>query len=309
MATPTLRSYLSSLVQNAQNSEIEASSKSRFLPYNLYLESQHNDFYEYQSNNSQLIYCFSGSCELKNESNDFNLNSGNIAIIEGNLKYAIRIIDEQAIIVKFKFTNEFLWKNLIGKIAINTNNEQRLSTLFLDELEKTGIFLFITTSVMWGSQNLNNVIQDYFNQADFSGAIALELFKIIILRNLREQNYKFSERKEKAFKDETLDQYIDKHYNNVSLAQAAEYFGFNRNYFSTMVKEKTGKSFVEHVDDRRMREARRLLAQPNVSLKEIIETIGYSSKSFFYKKFKHYYGMTPAEMRKRLFREAHINLK
>ena len=49
---------------------------------------------------------------------------------------------------------------------------------------------------------------------------------------------------------------------------------------------------------------------PNyVSLKEIIETIGYSSKSFFYKKFKHYYGMTPAEMRKRLFREAHINLK
>ena len=79
--------------------------------------------------------------------------------------------------------------------------------------------------------------------------------------------------------------------------------------FSTMVKEKTGKSFVEHVDDRRMREARRLLAKPNVSLKDIIETIGYSSKSFFYKKFKHYYGMTPAEMRKRLFREAHINLK
>ena len=58
MATPTLRSYLSSLVQNAQNSEIEASSKSRFLPYNLYLESQHNDFYVYQSNKSQLVCGF-----------------------------------------------------------------------------------------------------------------------------------------------------------------------------------------------------------------------------------------------------------
>ena len=162
---------------------------------------------------------------------------------------------------------------------------------------------------MWSSQNIREIVQDDLNHAAFNSTIGLELLKVVILRNLREQNFKLSERRENSFKDETLDQYIDQHYNDITLAEAAKYFGFNRNYFSTMVKRKTGKSFVEHVDDRRMREARRLLAKPNVSLKEIIETIGYSSKSFFYKKFKHYYGMTPAEMRKRLFREAHINLK
>ena len=162
---------------------------------------------------------------------------------------------------------------------------------------------------MWSSQSIREIVQDDLNHAAFNSTIGLELLKVVILRNLREQNFKLSERRENKFKDETLDQYIDQHYNDITLAEAAEYFGFNRNYFSTMVKAKTGKSFVAHVDDRRMREAKRLLAKPNVSLKEIIETIGYSSKSFFYKKFKHYYGMTPAEMRKRLFREAHINLK
>ena len=120
---------------------------------------------------------------------------------------------------------------------------------------------------MWGSQNLKGIIQDYLNNVAFNGTIGLELLKIIILRNLREQNFKSNEVKESTFKDETLDQYIDQHYNDISLAQAAKYFGFNRNYFSTMVKEKTGKSFVEHVDERRMKEARRLLAKPNISLK------------------------------------------
>lgn len=58
-----------------------------------------------------------------------------------------------------------------------------------------------------------------------------------------------------------------------------------------------------------MQEARNLLAQPNISLKEIINRVGYSSKSFFYKKFNQYYGETPAAMRERLFRQANINLK
>ncbi len=111
------------------------------------------------------------------------------------------------------------------------------------------------------------------------------------------------------FEGSALDNYIDTHFANITLTQAAKYFGFNPNYFSNMVKRKTGKSFVDHVDERRMQEARNLLAQPDISLKEIIARVGYSSKSFFYKKFNQYYHQTPATMREELFRQANINLK
>ena len=80
-------------------------------------------------------------------------------------------------------------------------------------------------------------------------------------------------------------------------------------YFSSLVKQKTGKSFVEHVDERRMLEARSLLARPDISVKEIITRVGYSGKSFFYKKFSEYYHETPVQMRAELFRQANINLK
>lgn len=310
MATSTLSNYLSSLMRNSQANEVELPTENRVLPYCIYLEGMHYDFALYQSTTSQLIYCLNGECNVEVEKQNFTLVAGNILLIEKDTNYAIKLNDRNSVIVKFKLSTEYTWQSQLAKVAINTTNEEKLINLFFKNLQQDKDFLFTTTSVMWSSQSLREIVQDYRNSASFNGIIGLDLIKVLILRNLREQNFRFSERKENnTFKDETLDQYIDQHYNNISLAEAAEYFGFNRNYFSTMVKEKTGKSFVEHVDDRRMREARRLLAQPNVSLKEIIETIGYSSKSFFYKKFKHYYGMTPAEMRKRLFREAHINLK
>ena len=308
MATATLKNYLLSLMQNNQANEIELRTQN-FLSYHLYLEGMHYDLVEYQSESSQLLYCFTGKCEVKVGKQCFSLTSGNILLIEKDSEYAIKLSYKNTVIVKFKLDSDFSWQEQIESTAIDTPTEEKLSKLFLKNLSHDKVFLFTTTSVMWSSQSIKDIVQDDLNDAAFNNTIGLELLKVVILRNLREQNFKLSEKREKNFKDETLDQYIDQHYNDISLAEAAEYFGFNRNYFSTMVKEKTGKSFVEHVDDRRMREARRLLAQPNVSLKEIIETIGYSSKSFFYKKFKHYYGMTPAEMRTRLFREAHINLK
>lgn len=308
MVTATLKNYLLSLMQSNQANEVELRTQN-FLSYRLYLEGMHYDLIEYQSESSQLLYCLTGKCEVKVRKQVFSLSSGNILLIEKDSDYAIKLSDKNTVIVKFKLNRDFSWQEQIESTTIDTPTEEKLSMLFLKNLSQDKAFLFTTTSVMWSSQSIREIVQDGLNHAAFSSTIGLELLKVVILRNLREQNFKLSERRENKFKDETLDQYIDQHYNDVSLAEAAEYFGFNRNYFSTMVKEKTGKSFVEHVDDRRMREARRLLAKPDVSLKEIIETIGYSSKSFFYKKFKHYYGMTPAEMRKRLFREAHINLK
>ncbi|MBA1392461.1 AraC family transcriptional regulator, partial [Lactobacillus sp. XV13L] len=98
-------------------------------------------------------------------------------------------------------------------------------------------------------------------------------------------------------------------YASISLDKTAKHFGFNPKYFSSLVKQKTGKSFVEHVDERRMEEARNLLARPDISVKEIIRRVGYSGKSFFYKKFNEYYHETPVQMRAELFRQANINLK
>jgi len=92
-------------------------------------------------------------------------------------------------------------------------------------------------------------------------------------------------------------QYIEQDYDVCTLKTMAQAFHYNPNYLSNRLKSATGQSFIQLVDTRRMQAAITLLANPRISIDEVVMYIGYSSKSFFYKKFKERYGESPAQWR------------
>jgi AraC-like DNA-binding protein len=67
-----------------------------------------------------------------------------------------------------------------------------------------------------------------------------------------------------------------------------------------MLKEKTGKTFLELVQTQKMIESAALLNNTEKSIDEIAYQVGYDSLSFFYRKFKEYYGETPYKYRKKM---------
>ncbi|WP_201336339.1 helix-turn-helix transcriptional regulator, partial [Lactobacillus nasalidis] len=113
---------------------------------------------------------------------------------------------------------------------------------------------------------------------------------------------------ESSLSEGEIRRYVAENYVSTSLTAAAAYYGLSPNYFSDLVKKKTGLSFIELVDEQKMEAAVRLLARPDLSIKQIIGLVGYRGKSFFYEKFGKYYGMSPAAKRKELFRQQGINL-
>ena len=111
-----------------------------------------------------------------------------------------------------------------------------------------------------------------------------------------------------SLSEREIRRYISENYVSTSVKDAAAYYQLSPNYFSDLVKKKTGQSFIELVDEQKMEAAVRLLARPDLSIKQIIGLVGYRGKSFFYEKFGKYYGMSPAAKRKELFRQQGINL-
>ena len=81
-------------------------------------------------------------------------------------------------------------------------------------------------------------------------------------------------------------------------------FGMHGNYLTALLKEKTGRSFVEHVQEQRLKKARMLLENTDIPMAELIPLCGYNNMNFFYKKFKEASGCTPAYYRK-MKRESH----
>lgn len=87
--------------------------------------------------------------------------------------------------------------------------------------------------------------------------------------------------------------YIESYSDTATLASTARHFGYHHVYLSRLLPQKTGKTFSELLLNVRMRKAKLLLKNTDLSIEKITTMLGYSNSSNFYKAFKDFYGHTP----------------
>lgn len=68
-------------------------------------------------------------------------------------------------------------------------------------------------------------------------------------------------------------------------------------YFSAIIKEKTGDSALQWIVRMVITEAKELLEESDLSIKEIADQLNFPTQSFFGKYFKQYVGVSPKEYR------------
>lgn len=96
------------------------------------------------------------------------------------------------------------------------------------------------------------------------------------------------------------ERYMENHFAGaLSLKDAADHVFLNAAYFSSLFKQKTGKTFVERLTEIRIAEAKRLLLQTDQKLAVISEATGFPSIRHFNRVFKAAAGMSPTEYRER----------
>ena len=96
-------------------------------------------------------------------------------------------------------------------------------------------------------------------------------------------------------------QYIDEHYaNDISLEQIADKLGLSRNYLSTYFREKTGCTFSEYVNERRISQAKQMLLDGKYKVHDIALMVGYQNTNSFIRMFRKKLGVPPGEYRKSL---------
>ncbi len=95
--------------------------------------------------------------------------------------------------------------------------------------------------------------------------------------------------------------YIEKNdVSKISLREVADVVFLHPNYICKIIKDVTGKTFTEIVNDIKLNMAFRLLEETDYSTSKISMDIGYRNPSYFYRVFKQYTGETPSNYRKRV---------
>lgn len=83
----------------------------------------------------------------------------------------------------------------------------------------------------------------------------------------------------------------------LSLESIASECGFSSSYVSRYFKDQTGYPLMQYIDMMRINEVKKLLSYTNLSLKEILNQVGYLDESNFIRKFKKKEGITPIQYR------------
>jgi two-component system response regulator YesN len=89
---------------------------------------------------------------------------------------------------------------------------------------------------------------------------------------------------------------VEEHYaSDLSLKLLAQKYNIHPVYLGKLFQKETGESFTEYVNKFRIEQAKLLLRTTTLKIHEISKQVGYWDSGYFYKQFKKYVGITPAD--------------
>jgi len=96
--------------------------------------------------------------------------------------------------------------------------------------------------------------------------------------------------------------YISKNYtHSLTLEEVSRHLSIHPSYFSTLFRKATGINFSVYVMELRIKKAKQLLKESDLSLIDISTCLGFESQQYFTRVFTKLVGMAPKQYRRKLF--------
>jgi two-component system response regulator YesN len=91
-------------------------------------------------------------------------------------------------------------------------------------------------------------------------------------------------------------EYLEQHYTeDISLEDVADQVNISPQYFSKLIKKTTGFNFIDWLSMLRVKKAKELLTNSDLTVKEVCFMVGYKDPNYFSRIFKKRIGITPSE--------------
>lgn len=135
-----------------------------------------------------------------------------------------------------------------------------------------------------------------------NSAETVDEFYVLILELLEKYNYDLKQRNANIdldFMDSILE-YIENNIDSdLTLKSAADHFKMNNTYLSKLFKKQTGVNFAVYIQEAKFKKAAEMIvSDKKMSITDIAGRLGYYNMTYFTRKFKERYGVTPVQYRK-----------
>lgn len=272
-----------------QEGPVHIRKHNRFAPMPLHL---HNFI--------EMNYIYSGRCVQWINGQRIELEEGQACLLDTDVLHSIEPMGENDILVNILIKPE-VFRNALSRFSENGILSHFMVNALSESTNHNRYILFESQAHPTFQLFIKNMMCEAFEPQLYSREMIIQYLMISLTELMRVFTYHTNQDRLHPEAKVSLIQvlnYIELHYKDCSLAGLAAQFSYNANYLGNLLKQKTGKTFMELVKSQRMLHAASLLANTEHSIETIAREVGYQSPGFFYRTFAETYQCTPSRYRR-----------
>lgn len=249
----------------------------------------------------EIIYVLRGHCTNQVYGREETLVEGDLCLIAPDMAHAI-YADSSSLVL-----NIILRKDNIENIFYNIlRDRNQISDFMVNSLyakDHAAYLVFHTRS----DQDMRGQILDMYREQEFHGDVfsdriissMLVIFFSRLMRKYSRSAYIPAEAENRSDAAPFF-QHILKDYRTITLTDLAKRMNYSVPYCSRHIKDVTGYTFLQLLQQIRFRKAENLLRTSSLSIQKISSALGYENPENFIRAFKKVYGVSPAKFRSQL---------
>lgn len=255
-------------------------------------------FPKHRHNYVEVIYMCKGSTNHIIDGNEVVLEEGDLLFLNQNATQEILPAGKDDIAINFIIQPQFFDRTFEMIGADDNMLRDFLVGSLCEDSRRTSYLYFHVADVLPIQNLIENMIWSLLNnQINKRSCNQLTMGLLFLhLINHMEKMETDGKAYHEEFEVQVLN-YIETKYKDGSLAELSELMGYSVYWMSHEIKKRTGKTYKELVQTKRMNQAAYMLTNSHVPVAEIIRMVGYDNTSYFHRKFKERYGMSPKEFR------------
>lgn len=248
----------------------------------------------------EMICVFSGSCIHYISSQELVMREGDICIVAPDTMHAVSAFSEDCIVF-----NVMLRASTFEEIFFGTLAETGvLYEFFRHSLYHIPArpYLYFQTG---GDRNLFNYIGYAYDETErnlpYKNRMLNNLMAAFFITMIRNHASKLILPGDAAYRSKVgvvqILNYMQENYSTIVPGELSARFNYSERQLQRIVKEATGMNLHANLVQLKMRQAVKRLQDPNVTVAQVAEELGYASVASFRQAFKKYYGETPTAYR------------
>lgn len=243
----------------------------------------------------EMIYMCSGKTVHIINGKKIELKQGELLFLGQNAKQEILPACQNDIAVNF-----IILPNFFNKILEMLGTEESPLKRFLIESlfkqENSNYLHFKVTDVLPVQNLIENLLWTFLNNSPNKRNINQVTMGLLFIQLLNHMDTLEHQSKQEAAMLEVY-KYIEQNYKNGSLYEVAKLLHYDFYWLSHEIKNQTGKTYTQLLQDKRLLQAAYLLKNTEISVEEVAKAVGYQNKSYFHRIFNARFGTSPKKYR------------